>query len=73
MQSEPTANGADRRDPSQRPDWYVPIAPVEDDGRTVQDLLRALQVVAEPGDIPDDLRADLNAFLDRYGSPRERA
>ena len=73
MSSEPTANGAEPRDPDQRPDWYVPIKPVEGDGRAVQDLLRGLQIVKDPDDIPDDLRADLQAYLDRFGSPRELA
>ena len=70
MSSEATGNGADRRDSSQRPDWYVPIAPVEDDGRTVQEALRALEVAVNPGDISDDLRTELVAYLDQFRVPR---
>lgn len=73
MSSEPTANGAKSRDSKQRPDWYIPIVPVEDDDRTVQDLLRGLQVTIEPDEIPDELQADLKAYLDQFGTPRELA
>jgi hypothetical protein len=73
MPSEPTANGTKGSESRERPDWYVPIVPTEDDARTVQDLLRGLQVVTDPDDIPDDLRADLKAYLDQFGTPRNLA
>ncbi len=70
MTTEPSANGADRRDPSQRPDWYVPITTVKDDDRTVQELLTGLTVEVNPGDIPDDLRAELVGYLNQFRAPR---
>ena len=70
MSSKPQHNGTDHRDSSQRPDWYVPIAPVENDERTVQELLQDLQVVCEPGDLSDDLCAELAAYLDQFLLPR---
>ncbi len=71
MPSEPTANGAKGADSRPRPDWYVPIVPAEDDDRTVQDLLRGLQIAIDPDDLSDDLRADLKAYLDQFGTPRK--
>ncbi len=73
MSSKPQHNGTDHRDSSQRPDWYVPIAPVENDERTVQELLRDLQVVCEPQELSDELRADLTKYLDQFGTPRSTA
>ena len=73
MSSKPQHNGTDHRDSSLRPDWYVPIVPVENDERTVQELLRDLQVVCEPQELSDELRADLTKYLDQFGTPRSTA
>ena len=73
MSRKTTRNGTDRSDASERPDWYVPIAPVEGDDRTVQELLRDLQVVCEPHELSDELRADLTKYLDQFGTPRSTA
>lgn len=70
MSSEPTANGAERRDPSQRPSWYVPLKPVPEDGRTVQESMRE-HFIVDPDGIPDDLQEELVAFLDSFREPRE--
>ncbi len=70
MSRKPTRNGTDREDASQRPDWYVPIEPIEDDRQTVQELLQKLEVVVEPDDLSDDLRAELAEYLDQFLLPR---
>ena len=70
MSSKPTHNGTDRSDASERPDWYVPIAPVEGDDRTVQQSLVDI-FGTDPPELPDDLRDELVADLDRFLVPRE--
>ncbi len=70
MSSKPQHNGTDHRDSSQRPDWYVPIAPVENDERTVQQSLVDI-FGTDPPELPDDLRDELVADLDRFLVPRE--
>ena len=69
MPSEPTANGVEGRDSGQRPDWYVPIMPVEDDGRTVREVLLDT-FGADPPELPNDLRDELVAYLDQFRVPR---
>ena len=70
MSSKPTHNGTDRSDASERPDWYVPIVPVEGDDRTVQQSLVDI-FGTDPPELPDDLRDELVADLDRFLVPRE--
>ncbi len=70
MSRKPTRNGTDREDAYQRPDWYVAIEPIEDGRQTVQELLQKLEVVVEPGDLSDDLRAELAEYLDQFLLPR---
>ena len=70
MSSKPTRNGTDHRDSSLRPDWYVPIVPVENDERTVQQSLVDI-FGTDPPELPDDLRDELVADLDRFLVPRE--
>ncbi len=70
MSNKPQHNGTDHRDSSQRPDWYVPIAPVENDERTVQQSLVDI-FGTDPPELPDDLRDELVADLDRFLVPRE--
>ena len=70
MSRQTTPNGTDRSDASERPDWYVPIAPVEGDDRTVQQSLVDI-FGTDPPELPDDLRDELVADLDRFLVPRE--
>ena len=70
MSRKTTPNGTDRSDASERPDWYVPIAPVEGDDRTVQQSLVDI-FGTDPPELPDDLRDELVADLDRFLVPRE--
>ena len=63
-------NGSDSAGPRQRPSWYVPIEPVEDD-RTAQQVLeeswppRDLELSAET-------KARLTEFLDQFRITRDR-
>ena len=63
MSDESTVNGTDAEG-RERPSWYVPIKPVPDNGRTVQDALRRLEVVGPEDDL-GDAAADIDAYLDR--------
>lgn len=70
MSSEPTANGAKGPESRQRPDWYVPLNPVPDDGRTVLEVLQDT-FGTEPFELPDDLKEEIVAYLDSFLVPRE--
>ena len=70
MTHNPSRNGADQGATRERPDWYVPIAPIEDDGRTKRQSLVDLFGTTPP-DVPDDVRDEMVAELDRHLLARE--
>ena len=70
MSSEPTSNGAKGSGSRERPDWYVPLNPVPDDGRTVLEVLLDT-FGTEPIELPDDLMEEHLAYLDSFRVPRE--
>ena len=64
MPDDASPNGTDSESSRKRPSWYVPIKPIPDDGRTVQDALGMLEVVG-PDDDLGDAAADIDAYLER--------
>ena len=69
MSRKSARNGTDHDGERTRPSWYVPIPPIDEDGPTAQELLKRLQVLVEPGDLPNDVRADIKTYLDQFGTP----
>ena len=69
MSDDPSANGADSTQSRQRPSWYIPIEPLEED-RTVQQVLeeswppRNLKLSAET-------KAEILEFLEQFRIPRD--
>ena len=71
MTDEPARNGADADQSRERPSWYVPLKPHETGDRTIQQLLQDLIVIKDPGELPQDVRAEIKAYLDQFLIPRE--